>query len=94
MANITLGPLNTILVTAASGANRLTWPQGFNRNLDILNLGPGVLVMRTDATAPTTSDPNALQLPANFAINHLAVDGAIGLGVIAVADTTISVRVT
>ena len=48
MANITLGPFNTILVTAASGANRLTWPQGFNRNLDILNLGPGAVYVRAD----------------------------------------------
>ena len=93
MANITLGPFNTILVTAVSGANRLTWPGGFNRSVDILNLGPGALYMRADAN-PSAADPNSLQLPANFAMNRIAVDGTTGLGIIAAADTTISVRVT
>ena len=92
MANITLGPFNTVPVTAASGANRLTWPAGFNRNLDILNLGPGAVYVRADAN-PATNDPNSMEIPANFAVNSIAVDGLIGLGVIAAADTTISVRV-
>lgn len=93
MPNVTLGPFNTITVAAASGVYRLTWPQGFTRSLDVMNTGAGAVFLRSDAD-PTVNGANTLQLPANWAINKLSVDGTVGLGIIAAADTTISVRMT
>ena len=51
-----------------------------------MNLGAGAIFLRSDAD-PSVNDPNSLQLPANWAINKLSVDGSTGLGVIAAADT-------
>lgn len=95
MANITLSAYNSIAITAASGANRLVYPNpGYPRTVDVLNLGPGAVFIRADVTNPTVNDPAALQLPANYAFNGLKVDSALGIGIIAAADTTISVRLT
>ena len=93
MPNVTLGAFNTITVAAASGVYRLKWPAGFCRTLDLLNVGAGLLYIRSDAD-PSLSDPNSLAVPANVSVNGLKVDGNTGLGVIASADTTISVRMT
>jgi hypothetical protein len=95
MPNVTLSAFNTIPVAAASGAYRLTYsPPGFARSIDLMNLGPGSVFIRTDATSPTVNDPVSLTLAANWAVNKLNVDSAIGLSLIAAADTTISVRLT
>ncbi len=93
MANITIGPYNTLPITAASGANRLRFVGGFTRPVDIMNLGPGAIYIRGDAD-PTVADVNSLEVAANWAVNKVMVDGNAGLGVIAAADTTISVRIT
>lgn len=93
MANITIGPMNTIAITAASGANRLRFVGGFTHPVDVMNLGPGAIYIRQDAD-PTVADVNSLEVPANWAVNRVMVDGNTGLGLIAGADTTISVRVT
>ena len=72
MANITLGPFNSLPITAASGANRLVFPSpGYARSVDVLNLGPGAIFIRADATNPVLNDANALQIPANWAVNRL-----------------------
>ena len=93
MPNVTLGGLNTVAITAASGVYRLTYfPGSVDRSLDILNLGPGAIFIRLDSTNPSVNDPASLQLPANWAVNKLVVDDVTGLGIIAAADTTISVR--
>lgn len=93
MPNVTIGAYNTIAITAVSGVYRLTWPSGFTRTIDVMNVGAGAISIRADAD-PTVNGANTLQLPSNYAINGLKVDGTIGLGVIAAADTTISVRMT
>ena len=94
MPNVTLGPYNTITVAAASGAYRLQWPAGGGRTLDMMNTGTGAVFLRADSVNSTVNDANSLQLPPNWAINGLKVDGGAGLSVIAAADTTISVRMT
>lgn len=93
MPNVTLGGFNTLPVAAASGAYRLAYlPPGFSRSVDVMNIGPGSIFIRTDGTNPILNDPNALEIPANWAFNNLSVDSTLGLSVIAAADTTISVR--
>lgn len=92
MPNVTLGPLNTIAITAASGVYRLTGSTGFTRPVDIMNLGPGTIYIRADAD-PTAVDPKAIALPANWAMNKFMMDDRIGLGILGAADTLISVRV-
>ena len=95
MPNVTIGGFNTMAVAAASGAYRLTYlPPGFSRSVDVMNLGPGAVFIRTDGTNPTVNDPASLSVPANWAVNRLNVDSTLGLTVIAAADTTISVRMT
>lgn len=93
MPNVTLGAYNSIAIAAASGVYRLTCAGGFTRSVDLMNVGAGAIFLRSDAN-PALNDPNSLQLPANWAVNNLEVDGSIGLGVIAAADTTISVRIS
>lgn len=93
MPNVTLGTLNTITVAAANGVYRLTFPGGFARKVDLLNTGAGAISVRVDVD-PTVNGANTLQIPAGWAVNGINIDGAIGIGVIAAADTTISVRVT
>jgi len=92
MPNVTLGPFNTLNITAGT-VYRLVGVAGINRPLDLINLGPGTVFLRSDKD-PTVTDQNSLQVPANWAINSLITDGRIGLGVIADADTKISVKVT
>jgi hypothetical protein len=93
MPNVTLGPYNSITIAAASGVYRLKFvPPGFTRNIDLMNLGPGAIFIRGGTTDPAVNDANSLQVPANWAVNSVTVDGSVGLGVIAAADTTISVR--
>lgn len=94
MPNVNLGAFNTVTVAAASGVYRLGWPAGGIRTVDLMNVGAGAIFIRADSTNPTVNDPASLQLPANTAINRLTVDGSTGLGVIAAADSAISVRVT
>jgi hypothetical protein len=89
MPNVTLGPYNTIAVAAASGVYHLSGASGFAAPVDVMNLGPGSVYIRSDKD-PTVNDPGALALPANWALNGLT---AANLGIIAGADTTISVRV-
>jgi hypothetical protein len=89
MPNVTIGPYNNIAITAVSGVYRLKSVQ--LRTVDIMNLGTGAVFIRSDSD-PAVNDANSLQLPANFAANGLNVDPATGLGIIAVADTTIAVR--
>lgn len=91
MPNVTIGVYNTIAITAVSGVYRLKSASGHLRTLDVMNTGTGTIFIRGDLD-PTVNDPNSLQLPANFAANNLPVDGGTGLGIIAAADTTISVR--
>lgn len=94
MPNVTLGNYNTVAITAVSGVYRLKFPvSGYDRTIDLMNLGPGAIFLREDAD-PTVSDAASLQLPANWAVNKLTVDGGVGLGIIAAADTAISVRLT
>jgi hypothetical protein len=93
MPNVTLGAFNNIAIAAASGVYRLTCPGGFTRSVDLMNAGAGAIFVRSDAD-PTVNGANTLQVPANWAVNKLSVDGTVGLGVIAAADTTISVRMT
>lgn len=93
MPNVSLGTYSTIAIAAASGVYRLTIPQGFTRNVDVMNTGAGAISLRADSVNPTVNDPNSLQLPSNWAANGIPVDGVTGLGIIAAADTTISVRV-
>lgn len=88
MPNVTLGAFNTVAITAASGVYRLAGRAG---SVDVMNLGPGAVYVRTDQD-PTVADPNSLQIPANWAVNKLPADANNGLRVIAAADTTISVR--
>ena len=92
MPNLTLGSLNTLSIVAASGAYRLL-PQGYSRTLHVLNLGPGSIYIRGDATDPTVGDPLSLKLPSDWAQNDFSVMGGVGLGIIADANTTITVRV-
>ena len=91
MPNVTLGPLNTITVSAASGVYRLKTALGHMRILDVMNTGAGAIFVRGDLD-PTVNDPNSLQIPSNFAVNGIVMDANSGLGIIAAADTTISVR--
>ena len=91
MPNVVLGTYNTIAITAASGVYRLNWVSGSSRALDLMNLGPGTIFIRADLD-PTVDDPRSLEIPANWAINHLDVDGRTGLGLIATADTRVSMR--
>ena len=93
MPNVILSAYNTVAVTAASGVYRLKVPPGAGglRQIDMMNLGPGAVFIRADKD-PTSSDMNSLQLPANWSINGLNVESNTGLGIIAAADTTISVR--
>jgi hypothetical protein len=72
---------------------RLKLPPGAGglRQIDVMNLGPGAVYIRADKD-PTSGDPNSLQLPANWSANNLNVESNTGLGIIAGADTTISVR--
>ena len=93
MPDVTVGPFNTVAITAASGVYRLTEAGGRSHPIDLMNVGPGSVFLRADLD-PAVNDPNSLLLPANTGINHLVIDGSLGLGVIASADTTISVRVT
>lgn len=95
MSDISLGPFNTLAISAGT-VYRLrgaTGASGSNRPLDLLNIGPGTIYLRADLD-PTLSDPYSLQLPAGWAVNDLITDGLIGLGVIADANTKISVKVT
>jgi hypothetical protein len=92
MPNVTLGGYNTVAIAAASGVYRLSFVGGSTRSIDVMNLGGGAIFIRGDATNPTVNDPNSLSVPANWAANGLNVDGGTGLGIIAAADTTISVR--
>lgn len=93
MPNVTLSAFNTISVAAASGVYRLTFtPPGFARKVDIMNTGAGAISL--SVADPTVNGAATLQIPANWAINGLTVDGTTGIGVIAAADTTISVRMT
>lgn len=94
MPNITLTTYNTLAIAAASGVYRLTTAgQVGARTVDLLNNGPGAIYIRTSVD-PATNDPNSMQLPANVAYNGLMIDSAQGLGVIAAADTTISVKLS
>jgi hypothetical protein len=89
MPNVTLGAYNTITVAAASGVYRL---KSVNlRTVDVMNLGTGAVFIRSDSD-PSINDANSLQIPANWAANGLNIDSGTGLGVIAVADTTLSIR--
>ena len=92
MPDVTVGPFNTIAITAASGVYRLREAGGMSHPIDLLNIGPGSVFLRADLD-PVVNDPNSLLLPANTGFNHLMVDGSLGLGIIATADTTISVKV-
>ncbi len=93
MPDVTLSAYNTVAITAAGGVYRLKLPPGAGglRQIDVMNLGPGAVFIRSDKD-PTSSDPNSLQLPANWSANNLNVESNTGLGIIAGADTTISVR--
>jgi hypothetical protein len=91
MPDVTLGTLNTITVTAGT-VYRLKGVAGMSRPADVLNIGPGAVFLRADLD-PTVIDSHSLKLPAGFAVNALIVDGRVGLGVIADANTTISVVV-
>ena len=94
MPNVTLANYATIAITAVSGVYRLRFPDpGYDRKIDLLNLGPGAVFVREDAD-PTLNDANSLSLPANWAINQLSAGGSVGVNIIAAADTTISVRLT
>lgn len=94
MPNVTLANYNTIAITAASGVYRLKFPDpGYERSIDLLNLGPGAVFLREDAD-PVLNDANSLSLPANWAINKLSAGGSVGVNIIAAADTTLSVRLT
>lgn len=90
MPSVTLAPFNNLTIAAASGVYRLRGSGAFPVTVDLLNVGAGTLYIRVDAD-PTTSDPLALQLPANWALSQVTVDSR-GLGVIAGADTVLSVR--
>jgi hypothetical protein len=90
MPNVILGPFNTIAVAAAQGVYRLTGSQGIARTVDVLNVGPGSIYMRADKD-PAISDPHALLLPPNWAKSGIIIDGRAGLGIVADADTMISV---
>jgi len=92
MPNVTLGTFNSVAITAASGVYRLKFVGGSSRSVDLMNLGPGPVFIRSDATDPTVNDANSLQLPANWAANKITVDGSNGLNIIAAADTTLSLR--
>lgn len=85
----TLGAFNTIPITTA--VTRLVTGTGQSRMVDILNIGAASIFMRADID-PGASDPYSLELPANFALNRVTVDGVVGLGVVGAAATTISVR--
>ena len=89
MPNVAIGPYNNIAITVVSGVYRLKSVSV--RTVDIMNLGTGAVFIRSDSD-PAVNDANSLQLPANWAANGLSVDGSNGLGIIAAADTTISVR--
>lgn len=92
MPNVILGGYNTVAITAASGIYRLKFTGGSSRAVDLMNLGPGAVFIRSDATDPTVNDANAMQLPANWAANKITVDGSNGLNIIAAADTTLSLK--
>lgn len=92
MPNVTLGSFNTVPIAAASGVYRLKFVGGSSRAVDLMNLGPGSVFIRSDATDPALNDPNSMQLPANWAANKITVDGSNGLNIIAAADTTLSLR--
>lgn len=89
---VILGPFNTIAIKPNTIV-RLKGVQGVTRPIDILNQGPGNIYIRADAD-PSSTDPSSLQVPANWAVNHLATDPNTGLGVCSDANTTISVNVT
>jgi hypothetical protein len=91
MPNVTLGYFANVPITAASGVYRLKFVGGSSRTVDLMNLGPGAVFIRSDGD-PTVNDANSLQLPANWAANKITVDGANGLNIIAAADTTLSLR--
>ena len=92
MPNVSLGSYNTLAVAAASGAYRLKPANGFSCTVDLMNAGAGAIYLRPDID-PTVADPKSLLVPANTALNGFTIDGATGIGVIAGADTTISVRI-
>lgn len=92
MPNVTIGPYNTIAITAANGVYRLLGSSSFTGPVDVMNVGPGAVYIRADKD-PAVNDPNSLELPANSAANRLMASGTTGLGIIAAADTTITVRV-
>lgn len=92
MPNVTIGRLNTLAIAAASGVYRLKYPSsGPNRKVELTNIGPGVVYIRMDAD-PATNDPASLQVPVNGVIRDFTVDSGSGLGVIAAADATITIR--
>lgn len=91
MPNVILGAYNTVPIAAASGVYRLKCDG--TKTVDLMNVGAGAVSIRMDATDPTVNGAGTLQIPGNWALNRLAIDGNVGLGVIAAADTTLSVRV-
>jgi hypothetical protein len=68
----------------------LTSGSGWAGAVDLLNIGPGSIFIRSD-TNPVVNDPASLELPASIAFNGLTLNPG-GLFVIAGADTTITLR--
>lgn len=93
MPIVNLGPYNTVAITAVNGVYRLKAADGASHPIDLLNLGPGAIFVRDDLD-PTVNGANTLQVAANWAVNRLTVQAGTGLGIIAAADTVISVRMT
>jgi hypothetical protein len=91
MPDVTLGKYNTVAVTAAAGVYWLKSATGLTMTVNLLNVGPGSIYVR-EPQAPAVGAADSLPLPANFYLNGLTFDGAIGLGVIAEADTMLGVK--
>jgi hypothetical protein len=89
MPDVTLGPSNTIAVLAASGVYRLRGVTPTTMTVNLLNIGPGSIYIRQPQD-PAVAGADSRMVPANFFLNGLTIDGQAGLGIVADADTTIS----
>lgn len=90
MPDITLSIQNTVILTA--GIVTRLFPSGnigTVRKLNLMNLGPGVVWVRSQAD-PAVGDPQSEKLPANVADNGVVFQSFLGL--IAEADTTVVTR--
>lgn len=91
MPDVTLGSQNTLNLTPADGVFYLR-PLGLIgavRAVNVMNLGPGIVWIRTGAD-PAVNDPLSEKLPANTADNGVVFQSFLGL--IAETDTTVVAR--